>query len=84
MLCQFLRYGKVTQLYIYMHSLKKNIIYHHGLFQETGYNSLCYTAGPYCSSILNVIDCIYQPQTPCPSHSLPPPSWQPQVCSLGL
>ena len=43
-------------------------------------SSLCYTVGPCCLSILNVIVCIYQPQTPSPSHSLPPP-WQPRVVS---
>ena len=43
-------------------------------------------SGPHCLSILNVIVCIYEPQTLSPSHSLPPPPWQPQEqnnhCSL--
>ena len=39
----------------------------------TGYwvYSLSYRLGPCCLSILNVIVCIYQPQTPRPSISLP-------------
>ena len=32
--------------------------------QEIGYSSLCYTVGPCCLSILNVIVCIYQPPIP--------------------
>ena len=36
-----------------------NILFHHGLPQETEYNFLCYTVGPYCLSILNVIAYIY-------------------------
>ena len=35
------------------------ILFHYGLSQEIGYSSLCYTVGPYCLSILNVIVCIY-------------------------
>lgn len=45
-------------IYIYIYSLSY-IIFHHGLSQETVYSSLCYTAGPHCLSILNVIVCIY-------------------------
>ena len=69
--------------YTYIHS-SSYIIFHHCLSQEIGCSSLCYTAGPHCSSIPNVIVCIYQPQTPSPSHILPPPPWQPQVYSLCL
>ena len=72
MLCQILLYGKVTQAYIYMDSLSY-IIFHHVLAQKTGYSSLCYTVGTHCLSILSVIVCIYQPQTQCPSFSLPLP-----------
>ena len=46
----------VIHTYIYSFSL---IIVHHILFQETGYSSLCYTVGPRCLSILNVIVCMY-------------------------
>ena len=70
-LCQFLVYSKVTQSYIYIHYFL-HIIFYHVLSQETGYSSLCCTVGPHCLSILNTIVCIYQPQTPHPSHSLPP------------
>ena len=38
----------MTQLYIY-------ILFHYGLSQDTEYSSLCYTVGPCCLSILNVI-----------------------------
>ena len=34
---------------------------------------LCCTVGPHCLSTPNVIVCIYQPQTPRPFQSLPPP-----------
>ena len=42
-----------------------------GLSQETGYSSQCYTVGPCCLSILNIIVCIYCPQTPSLSLSFP-------------
>ena len=41
----------MTQSYIYIHSLSY-IIFHHGLSQELGYSSLCYTVGLHCISIL--------------------------------
>ena len=47
------------------------ILFHYGLSQDIEYSSLCYTVGPCCLSILNVIVCIYQPQTPSASLSLP-------------
>ena len=47
-------------------------IFPYGLSQAIGYSSLCYTVGPCCLSILSVIVCVYQPQTPRPSLSLPP------------
>ena len=72
MLCQLLLYSGVTQSGIYVHSVS-HIILHHGPSQETGYRSLRCTAGPHCLAILNVVVCIYQPQTPRPSHSLPLP-----------
>ena len=58
MLYHFLLYSKVTQLYIYIQSLSY-IIFHHGLSRETGYGPLCYTAGPHCLSILDIIVYIY-------------------------
>lgn len=54
--------------YIYLHSFS-HTIFHHILSQENGYSSLCCTVGPRCLPILNVIVCIYQPQTPGPFHS---------------
>jgi len=78
MLCQFLLYRKVTPSYIH-------IITHPGLSRETGYRSLCCTAGPHCLSTPHVIVCIYYPQTPVHATAPPtPPSWQPQACSLCL
>ena len=83
LLCQFLLYSIVTQSYVYIHSFS-HTIFHHVLSQEIEYSSLCYTVRPHCLSILNVIVYIYQAQTPHPSHSLPTPPWQPQVCSLSM
>ena len=57
-------------IYIYTHSLFY-IIFHDGLSQEIGYSSPCCGVGPHCPSILKVIVCIYEPQSPHPSHSLP-------------
>jgi len=54
----------IFSLYIYIHTpFFSHIIFHHVLSQEVGYSSLCYTAGPHCLSILNVIVCIYQPHS---------------------
>ena len=69
-MCQFLLYSKVTQSYICTYILF-DMIFHHDLSQETGYSCLCCTVGPQCLSILNVMVCIYYPQTPNSSHSLP-------------
>ena len=66
MLCQFLLYSKVTYIHVLF------LIFQNGLSQGTWYSSLCYTVGPHCLSILSVIVCIYQPQTPSLFHSLPP------------
>ena len=57
-------------------------LFHYGLSQHIKYSPLSRTVGP-CLSILNVLFCICQPQTPIPSLSLSPP-WQPQACSLCL
>ena len=46
--------------YINIHSISY-IIFHRGLVQETGYSSLCFTAGPHCLSILKVILCTSEP-----------------------
>ena len=43
--CQFLLYSKVTQPYIYIHSIS-HVIFHHVPLQVIGYSSLRYTAGP--------------------------------------
>ena len=48
----------------------------YGLSHNFEYSSLFYTVGP-CSSILNVIVCIYQPQTPSPCLFLPSSPWKP-------
>ena len=71
MFYQFMLYSKVTQSYIYTHF--SHIILYHVLSHVIGYSSLCYTAGPHCLSILNVIVCIYSHPNPSPSHSLPQP-----------
>ena len=72
-----------THTHIYTHFFSY-IIFHHVLSQVIGYSSLCCTVGPHCLLTLNKIVCIYQPQTPSTSHTLSPPPWQPQVCSLCL
>ena len=72
-----------THTHTHTHSFS-HIIFHLVLYQEIRYSSLCYTVWPHCLSFLNVIVCIYWPQTPSPSHSLPHLPWQPQVCSLCL
>ena len=50
-----------------------HIIPHQAPSQVTGYSSLCDTAGSHCSSTPDAVVCIYKPQTPRPSHSLPVP-----------
>ena len=74
MLYQFMLDPKVTQSHtqIYIHSFSL-IIFHRVPPQVIGYTSLCYTAEPHCLSILNIIVCIYSPQTPSPSTSSPLP-----------
>ena len=46
-------------------------LFHYGLSQDIEYGSLCYTVGPSYLPRLNVVICIYQPQTPRLSLSLP-------------
>ena len=89
MLCQFLLYSKMPQsyiytyIYIYIYSFSHTTFYH-GQSQETGQSSLCCTAGPHCLSILNAIVCIYQPQTPRPSYSLPLPLATTSLFSMSV
>ena len=57
-------------LYIYTHSYIQLFTHTHILFLSSsimfyhvnGYSSLCYTAGPHCLSLLNVIVCMYYPK----------------------
>ena len=51
-----------------------HIFFHYVPCREIGYSSLCCTVGPHCLFILNIIVCIYQPQTPSPSHKPTPSS----------
>ena len=47
-----------VSIYIYRHThthFFPHILFHHVLSQEIGYNILCYTVGPHCFSIINVI-----------------------------
>ena len=64
MLCQFQVYSKVTQLYIYVYPLFFRPL------QSTKQSSLCYTVGPYQLSVLRIVVCMCQSQSP--SLSLPP------------
>ena len=81
MLCWFLLYSKVIQLYInkykYIYILFY-ILFHYGLSQDIEYSSLCYTVGPCCLSFLYIIVCLCIPPPPTPTP------WQPPVCSLCL
>ena len=45
MLCMFLIYNKMIQLFVY-------ILFHYDLLQDIEYRSPCYTIGPYCLPIL--------------------------------
>ena len=74
---------KMTQTHIYIHYFF-NTVLHHVLTQGTRHRSLCWTIGPHYLSILNVIVCIYQPQTPCPSHFLPPPPCSASLFSMSM
>ena len=66
MLFQLLLYIKVTQSDVYIHSLSYLPSWS---IQVIGYSSLFYTVGPCCLSFLNVVVCIYYPQTASPSQS---------------
>ena len=35
------------------------ILFPYRLLQNTVYSSMCYTVGPYCSSILHIIACAF-------------------------
>ena len=56
MLCSFLLYSKVLQLYVYTHSFC--ILLYYGLSQDIEYSSLCYPVRPCCLSILYLIACV--------------------------
>ena len=47
-------YGKVTQLYTYMSPIPFYLLFHHDLYQEFGYRSLCCMVDLVFLSILNV------------------------------
>ena len=64
-LWQSLLYSTVTQWYTYRHSFFY-ILFHYSLSKDIDYSSLCYTVGPYCLLILNMIVCICQSQSPKP------------------
>ena len=52
--------AKWLKFYTYIHSFL-NILFHYGLSQDIGYNSLCHPVGPCCLSILDVIVWTNQP-----------------------
>ena len=54
MLCYFLVYSKVIQLYIHIRILL-HTLFHYDLLQDIEYSSLCYTVGPCCLSILYIV-----------------------------
>ena len=61
-------------IYIHIHTHTFFPSYYHTSCSVTEIecSSLCYIGGPYCLSVLNVIVCIYWPQTPRSSCSVPP------------
>ena len=61
-----------SYIYIYIFFY---INFHYGLLQHIEHSSLCYTAGPCCLSILYIIVCICQSETPNPSLHHPPSSY---------
>ena len=72
LLCWCLLYSSYSTIHTY--TLFFSFFFHYGFCQEIECSSLCYTGGgPCCLSILNVIVCIYQPQTPSPLICLPSP-----------
>ena len=65
MLCLFLVYSKVIQLYTHTHThiyiciyVLFHILFHYSLLKDIEYSSLCYTVGPYCLPILYIVVCI--------------------------
>ena len=61
MLCQFLLYSRVNQPYAYIHPLFFR-------FPSTALSSLCYTVGSHWLSILYIVVCMCQSQSPNSSH----------------
>ena len=82
-LCQFLLYSRVTQSYTHIYSIS-HIIFHHVLFQETEYTSLCCIVGPHLL-IHSKCDSLHLLTPNSPFIPLPPSLlWQTQVGSLSL
>ena len=68
LLCQFLLYSKVNQPYIYIYPLIFWISFPFRSPQSTEQSSLCYTVGSHQLSILYIVVCICQFQSPNSSH----------------
>ena len=67
---------------IYIYSPYHSLL-HYGLSQGTEYGCLCPTVGPVAyPSYYNSLHLLPPNSSPFPVL-LPPPSWPPQVCSLG-
>ena len=64
--------SKVIQLYILFH-----VLFHYSLSQDIEYSFLCCLVGPCCLSILYIIVCICESQTPNPSLPSLTPTRQP-------
>ena len=65
MLCQFLLYSTVTQsyAYIYIHThicYFSHTTFHHVLYQEIRYSSLCCTIGTHCQSVFLMISPLWR------------------------
>ena len=84
-LCCTAKWLSYTPIYILIFIyILFHVLFHSGLSQDIECISPCSTVRPCCSSIANVIVCIYQPQTPSPALSFPLPHWQPQICASCL
>ena len=78
MLCQFLLYNEVNQIYIYTYIVFFQLLFQYRSVQSIEQSSSCCTVSPYQCSILYIAVCICQPQSPSLSllPHLPPGNYQ--------
>ena len=67
-------YNKVIQSYMYMCAyIFFQVIFDFRLLHNIEHSSLCCTAGPCCFSVLYIVECICEAQTP--ELAAPLPLW---------